>query len=111
MCDDECEAIDNKYKTICEISPHVLYQYVLLVLWFVFIIGISASLIGVLCEFVNCVMMNVRSIWRNDSKKMDMYDGCPHLTLRELRYMDVIRRKNDLMYKEVLSLVRREKIL
>lgn len=106
---DRIEALDNKYKTICEISPHVLYQYVLLVLWFVFVLGIAASLAGVLCEFARCVAMNVRDVVRSDTKKMAAYHGCEHFTFRELNYLEVIRRKNDLMYSHVLALVRRGK--
>ena len=30
---DNLDVHNNKYKTICEVSPHVLYQYVLLVMW------------------------------------------------------------------------------
>ena len=30
---DNLDVHSNKYKTICEISPHVLYQYVLLIMW------------------------------------------------------------------------------
>ena len=106
---DRIESIDNKYRTICEISPHVLYQYVLLVLWFVFVLGIAVSLLGVLCEFVGCLVMNFKAVVWSDAKKMSSYHGCSHFTFRELSYLEVIRRKNDLMYTHVLTLVRRSK--
>ena len=105
---DNLDVHNNKYKTICEISPHILYQYVFLVLWFVFVIGVTASLIGFLCQVVHIVMLNMTAWFRSDAKKMDLYHGCGHLTFRELNYMDIIRMKNHLMFNEVLALVRQQ---
>ena len=42
----------NFHKVLCEISPHVLYQYVLLVFWFMIMIGIVVSVIGVLATLL-----------------------------------------------------------
>ena len=55
-------AFHNKNRFICEISPHILYQYVFMVLWFFFISSVFISLIGlfryififVACESLPC---------------------------------------------------------
>ena len=45
-------AVINEYRFVCEISQHVLYQYVLILLWFAMIFGIVVSIIGLLAKFV-----------------------------------------------------------
>ena len=35
---DKRSSMFNHYRIVCEISTHILYQYVLVVLWFLFII-------------------------------------------------------------------------
>ena len=36
----------NENRVLCEISPNILYQYVLMVLWFFFVASIFVSAIG-----------------------------------------------------------------
>ena len=36
----------NNHVLLCEISTHILYQYVLIVLWFLFIASITISIAG-----------------------------------------------------------------
>lgn len=45
-------AVINEYRFVCEISQHVLYQYVLILLWFAMIFGIVVSVIGLLAKFI-----------------------------------------------------------
>ena len=38
----------NEHKCICEMSPNILYQYILMVLWFFFLTSIGVALLGLL---------------------------------------------------------------
>jgi len=88
----------NKSKFICEISPNILYQYVLIVLWFIMIISVIISVIGFLLhlsslfEVIGCFCHDTGSVQR-------IYKV---LTLRECEYLTFIRRKNMPLYGEVL---------
>merc|ERR1712096_187907 len=44
----------NTHRYLCEISPHVLYQYMMLVLWFMLVMGIAISSIGFISHIVSC---------------------------------------------------------
>ena len=110
---DNLDVHSNKYKTICEISPHILYQYVLLVMWFVLVAGIIVSMVGFLFELFNLLVMNVKLLIKGERRKntCDYSADCEHLTFRELQYMKYIRKKNDIMYSEICNLLRRDKTL
>ena len=43
----------NKHKFVCELSQNILYQYVLIVLWFALIFGIVISIIGLVLLVVH----------------------------------------------------------
>lgn len=92
----------NYHKFLCEISPHVLYQYVLFLLWFFLVVGILMSVIGLITAlFGNMVsafcFMNARDNARNMYRKV---------TFREIDYLEYIRRKNMPLYNDVLNKLR-----
>jgi len=99
----------NYNKFICEISPHVLYQYVLVVLWFLLIISIAIAIIGFLlnlsslafflttCRISKKVSKNTRSIVKRVMSR---------LTVREIEYLRFIRTKNLEMYGDVVRMLR-----
>jgi len=89
----------NYHKLLCEISPHVLYQYVLLVFWFLIVVGIIMSVVGIVMtvsgQLVSfCVFLNSKEASR------DLYR---QLTSREVDYLEYIRKRNLVLYKEVLE--------
>ena len=95
----------NKHKFICEISPHVLYQYVLVLLWYLLIIGIVISLLGlVLVLFGHLINFACFAAGGDPAKKMFKV-----LTLRELDYLEYIRKKNIPVYGEVIRKLREER--
>ncbi len=108
---DNLDVHNNNYKTICEISPHVLYQYVFLVLWFVFVGGIAASLTGVTQELLSVLTVNARALILRGKHGVasSLFEGCGHLTFREVQYLTLIRSKNDIMYRDIVELVRGDK--
>ena len=87
----------NENRFICEISPHILYQYVLMVLWFFFIASIVVSVLGLLSLVFNhaCHMLPLR---RNSTKQKILNV----LTLREIEYLDIIKKRNMVKYGDVL---------
>ena len=109
---DNIQAVTNQHRFICEISTHILYQYVMIVLWFLFVIGIVISAIGFLQSIgANC-LMSVKSVLshRRETGKANFYRACRKLTLREIEYMKLLRSKNLLLYKEILKSLQGEHV-
>lgn len=42
----------NRHKIVCELSQHILYQYVFIILWFAMVFGIVVSVIGLLVQII-----------------------------------------------------------
>lgn len=95
----------NTHRFICEISPHVLYQYVMLVFWFLLVIGIVISIIG----FLQHLLLHLTSF-----VQMNRHDSTGKLyrvlTLREIDYLDVLRNKSTPQYGAILKKVREERL-
>lgn len=96
----------NFHKVLCEISPHVLYQYVLLVFWFLIIVGIVVSAIGVLTAVFGHIINYFVFATAKDSSRA-LYNA---LTTREVDYLEYIRRKNLALYSEVLIKLREKRL-
>lgn len=95
----------NQNKFICEISPNVLYQYVLLVLWFLFVSSIVISSIGVAlkCSRLIYTAFSVRiskELPRNKRELMKVLSA--ELTLRELQYLQSIQNRNTFIYQKLI---------
>ena len=45
----------NKHTVICELSQHVIYQYILILIWWAMIFGICVSVVGFIKLFVDYV--------------------------------------------------------
>ena len=92
----------NQNKFICEISPNVLYQYVLLVLWFLFVISIVISNLGV-CLLVGTHMWTSIQCYMFRSRNVkSVYTVCKNMTLREIDYTKFIQAKNLPLYGDVI---------
>jgi len=92
----------NYHKLLCEISPHVLYQYVLLLLWFLLIVGIVLSVIG-LGIAISSHLLNFVCFLNTRDHSRGIYR---RLTTREVDYLEYIRRKNMPVYNEVLKKIK-----
>jgi len=95
----------NTHRFICEISPHVLYQYVMLVFWFLLVIGIVISILG----FFQHIMVHIASYIQ-----MNRHDPTGKLyrvlTLREIDYLDILRLKSTSQYGTVLKKIREDRL-
>ena len=95
----------NKAVMVCEISSHVLYHYLFLIFWFVLVLSISVSIVGVIlnvCGHIN----NVKFSRSRDSSKL-IYQ---HLTVRECEYLEFIRRRNLALYGTIIAKLQETKL-
>lgn len=103
---DVKHTLANQHKFVCELSQNILYQYALLVLWFCVVMGIIISGMGLIVLLVNYAV--------------GLFGARPHgaagkkifkaLTFREIEYLEYLRKKNIVLYQEVLEQVK-ERIL
>ena len=101
---DQLTVHHNSYVFLCEISTNILYQYVLVVLWFLFIISITISVLGLLGALVGH-LANMACFGRSSPKKII----CRVLTLRESEYLKFIKKKDMVMYGEVLRKLKQQR--
>ena len=88
----------NTHTVVCEISQHVLYHYVLMALWFLFIIGMVVSCIGIISLLISYVLRSV-SFANSDAATRRVYES---LSLREAEYLDFIRKNNVPYYGQLI---------
>lgn len=91
--------VGNRHKVICELSQNILYQYVLIVLWFAFIIGIVVSIIGLVVLLVH-YLLGVLKIRKADAPYKMLFNS---LSFRELEYLQFVQKKNLQLYGEILE--------
>ena len=105
---DKRQSHHNEFKFVCEISPNILYQYVLMVLWFMFIISIGVSILGLVANVTGhmSTLLCFSSAWAKRLPKTQMVKV---MTLREAEYLTYIRKKNLVVYGEVLRKLKQQR--
>jgi len=107
LCQVRSEAQDiktqfsNVHTYICELSQHVLYQYMLIILWFMHVIGIIVSVLG-LFNHMGKVIWNDCIPSFEGEEIANLY---ANLSIRERELMDYIRLKNIPMFGEMMKRV------
>ena len=92
-------SVVNEHKLLCEISQHILYQYVLMALWYLIILGIALSVYGLVALLITYGAWEVEFDKGEEmSKEVHKY-----ITIRQGEYLMFIRRKNKLVYGDVLK--------
>ena len=90
------------HKFVCEISQNVMYQYILLVIWYFLTAGIIISI----TSFAHLFSTYVRAVFwmHNPSNCRETMHGKIQslLTLREIEYLEVIKSTNMALYGDVL---------
>jgi len=94
--------LGNKHKFVCELSQNVLYQYALIVVWFALIFGIVISIIGLILLIVHYAI-GIFGIKTRTPGSKKLFKA---LSFRELEYLEFIRKKNVILYGEVLERLR-----
>lgn len=87
----------NKYTVICEISSHLLYQYMFVILWILLVLSIVISLGGIVLHLVG----HLHILIFVKRKKM-IIPIANKLMHREFEYLEFLRRRDLTTYGKVL---------
>jgi len=101
---DVKQTLANKHKFVCELSQNILYQYCLIVLWFALVVGIVVSLIGLIWLIVNYII-GICGLKKSGPEGKKLIKA---LSLRELEYLEFIRKRDIPLYGEILEHLRKE---
>jgi len=96
--------ITNKHKFVCELSQHILYQYVFIVLWFAMMGGMFVSACGLLLQILDHCLTITCFLRNGNARKL-----YKTLTLRECEYLEYIRRTNLALYGQVLQKLKEQR--
>ena len=89
---------EDHHRFVCEISQNILYQYVLLVLWFLFIIGMTLSILGFILKIIDHAL-TATCLFAMASQARRVYQV---LNLRECEYLEFVRRNNMPVYGQLI---------
>jgi len=96
----------NNHRFVCEISQNVLYQYTLVILWFLFIFGMVISCIGLIMQIVDHAI-TITCFLSQGSQAKKVYQS---LTLRECEYLEFIRKKNLTCYGKLIRKLKEDRL-
>ena len=96
----------NKHKFVCEISQNVLYQYVLMLLWFLYVFGMVVSCVGLIMQIVDHLITTACFLSQGSQAKK-VYQS---LTLRECEYLEYVRKKNMPVYGKLIRKLKEERL-
>ena len=99
---DMKHTLANHHKFVCELSQHILYQYSLLLIWFGIIAGTIVSTISLILLLINYVG-RVVAVRPSGTAGKKIYNA---LSFRELEYLEFMRKRNVILYQEVLSQIK-----
>lgn len=100
--DIQFNALNFRHKFLCEVSPHVIYQYVFIIFWFLFNMGILIASYGFIlhiCKHIRMMGCRFKSGLTEASLIMEIHAS---LTFREIEYLEYIKVRNLSVYGEVL---------
>ena len=98
--------LTNKHRLVCEISQNVLYQYVLMLLWFLYIFGMVVSSVGLIMKIVEPIVTTVCFLSQGSQAKK-VYQS---LTLRECEYLEYVRKKKMPVYGKLIRKLKEERV-
>lgn len=98
--------LTNNHRFVCEISQNVLYQYVLILLWFLYIFGMVISCVGLIMQMVDHGI-TMACFLSQGSQAKKVYQS---LTLRECEYLEYIRKKNMPVYGKLIRKLKEERL-
>ena len=98
--------LSNKHRFVCEISQNVLYQYVLMLLWFLYIIGMVVSSVGLIMKIIEHIVTTASFLLQGSQAKK-VYQS---LTLRECEYLEYVRKKKMLVYGKLIRKLKEERL-
>ena len=96
----------NHQKFVCEISQYILYQYVLLMLWFLFIIGMILGILGLILKIIDNVITTT-CFFAMGSQLRRVYQV---LNLRECENLEFVRGKNMPVYGTLIRKLNEDRL-
>merc|ERR1712193_26994 len=87
-------------KLICEVNKHSYLQYVFLLLW-IFI------MVGVLLSPLDC-LLDIVDLWRTYHVYLHQEFKCKAGSMRQVRYLVMLRKQNKLLLDKVIGLLERK---
>lgn len=111
MCDvlelgkDIKHRLFNEYSLVCEISQHVLYHYVLFAIWFLIVIGLVLSVVGIIQHVVSH-LLRTKLFSTEEETTQKVYSA---LTIRESEYLNFIRRKNQIVFGSLVRAIYKQR--
>uniref|UniRef100_A0A7M5WUJ7 Innexin n=2 Tax=Clytia hemisphaerica TaxID=252671 RepID=A0A7M5WUJ7_9CNID len=103
MLKNERATYTDEHKVICEISQNIRYQYIFIILWFFFLVGVITSILGLLHTLFTISKSLFWVYYPKFFPKKSLSDRVhSQLTLREMEYLDKIRSVDLTMYGEIL---------
>lgn len=93
---------DEYNKLACELSPHVVYQYGMLIIWFSIIIGICIGVIDVVLYVVHIASIARKK--KGGSRKFSLMHQI--LSIREILLLDAAKKESLDMFKKLSIAVR-----
>jgi len=99
--------LNNQHRFVCEISQNVLYQYVFVLMWFFFVLGMVVSVLGFILHIASHFQLTMaKSLIVSSDHTRKMYDL---LSFRECQYLEYIRRKNLGVYSKLVKKLREDR--
>jgi len=96
--------VTNKHKFVCELSQHVLYQYVFVILWFAMISGVVIASVGLLLQITDHLLTVACFLRHGHARKL-----YKTLTLRECEYLEYIRKTNLALYGKLIQRLKEDR--
>ena len=90
--------LTNEHRFVCEISQHILYHYVLIALWFLIILGMVVSCVGIVIMLLEYALRSVKFA-REEEAARKVFST---LSIREGEYLDFVRKKNVPVYGSLI---------
>lgn len=90
--------VTNRHRFVCELSQHILYQYLFIIMWFFMVISIAIAVLGLVHLLLGHLLTFVCRLQVAPAGR-PVYDK---LSLREYQYLEFIRRKNIPLYGAVI---------
>ena len=91
-------SLTNEHRFVCEISQHILYHYVLIVLWFLIVFGMVISSTGIVIMLLEYALRSLKFA-REEKAARKVFST---LSLREGEYLDFVRKKNVPVYGSLI---------
>jgi hypothetical protein len=103
---DVKHVIVNKHRFVCELSQHILYQYVFMVLWWGMVLSIILSAIGILEKIGDYTV----TVWSHSFFRSSR-QAHTKLTLRQCEYLECLKKQNLSLYEDVLKKLHEQDIV